>query len=75
MYNSVKSYAPDNEQSSASTQEHEAVREPDNISKNHRDGTTYTIREFMVGKEAVADIITRRIIRELELQKPQNSII
>jgi hypothetical protein len=46
----------------------ETVREPDNIVMNQRDGTTYTIKEFMVGKEPVADIVARRVIRELEIE-------
>ena len=46
------------------------IREPDNIIRNKRDGTTYTIREFMVGKEQVADIIARRVIRDLEPDFP-----
>ena len=49
-----------------------AVREPDNIFKTHHDGTTYTIREFMDGKEPLIDIITRRIQRDLEPDIPTN---
>jgi len=41
-------------------------RKPDNIIKSYHDGTTYTIREFAVGKEPVVDIIARRVIRDLE---------
>jgi hypothetical protein len=49
---------------------HDNIREPDNIIRNKRDGTTYTVREYMVGNEPVADIIVRRIIRELEPDFP-----
>jgi hypothetical protein len=48
----------------------ETIREPDNIVINQRDSTTYTIREFMVGKEPVADIVARRVIREFEPDFP-----
>ena len=41
-------------------------RTPDNIVKTQHGGTTYTILEFMDGKEAVADIIARRVMRDLE---------
>ena len=34
--------------------------------------TTYIIKEFMVGKEPVADIVARRIIRELSPDFPTN---
>ena len=50
----------------------ENIREPDNIIRSHRDGTTYIIKEFMVGKEPVADIVARRIIRELSPDFPTN---
>ena len=46
------------------------VRMPDNIIKSRRDGTTYIIREFMVGKEQAADIVARRVIRALEPDVP-----
>ena len=46
------------------------IRKPDNIIKSQRDSTTYIIREFMVGKEPVADIIARRVIRDLEPDFP-----
>jgi len=38
--------------------------------KSRRDGTTYIIREFMVGKEQAADIAARRVIRALEPDVP-----
>lgn len=44
----------------------EIVREPDNIIKSRRDGTTYIIREYMVGKEPATDIVARRVTRALE---------
>ena len=46
------------------------IREPDNIIKSQRDGTTYIIREYMVGKEPAADIVARRVIRALEPDFP-----
>jgi len=46
------------------------AREPDNIIRSQRDGTTYTVREFMVGSEPVIDIVTRRVKRELEPEFP-----
>ena len=41
-------------------------REPDNVIKSRHDGTTYTIREFMDGKESALDIVTRRVKKELD---------
>ena len=46
------------------------IREPDNIIKSQRDGTTYIIREFMVGKELIADIVARRVIQETQPDFP-----
>ena len=48
------------------TQKTESGREPDNIIKLRCDNTTFTIKEFMVGKEPIADIVARRVMRDLE---------
>ena len=45
-------------------------REPDNIFITNHGGTTYTIREFMGGKEPLIDIITRHVMRDLEPDIP-----
>ena len=54
----------------ANTDAPETMREPDNIIKSRRDGTTYIIREYMVGKEPAADIVVRRIMRKMEPNFP-----
>ena len=44
----------------------ETKRKPDNIVKVEKNGTTYTFIEFMVGTRSVEDIVTERIVQELE---------
>ena len=44
----------------------ENKRQPDNIVKVEKNGTTYTFREFMVGTKSVEDIVAERIIQEME---------
>ena len=41
-------------------------RTPDNITKTQRDNTTFITKEYMIGKEPMADIVARRVMRELE---------
>jgi len=68
MSETAKPYTSDN------PHKPEDTRKPDNITKSQRDGTTYTIREFMVGKESAADIVVRRVIRELSPDVPVKQI-
>jgi hypothetical protein len=39
--------------------------QPDNIIKEYHNGTTFTVKEYMIGTKTVEDIVTERIIREL----------
>ena len=44
----------------------ESEHTPDNIVKEEHNGTTYTIREFMIGTKSVEDIVAERIFRNMD---------
>ena len=45
--------------------EMQTVREPDTVVVIEKDGTKFTIREFFDGKEKLADVIAKRVVKDL----------
>jgi len=51
----------------------ENKRQPDNSYTRDINGTKYIIREYLNGKETINDIMTRRIIRDLDPTIPTSN--